>query len=82
MREIKLCPFCGKEATIVDFWDEDPAGYAFRCTGCGIETPRFESAEDAARFWNRRARLDEPRIKLWGGGELPKYIVTPEDAKK
>lgn len=56
MKEVKPCPFCGGEATIVDHWPNDPTGYIVRCMECGAQTPHFETntAEEAVKFWNRR----------------------------
>ena len=66
MPEIKLkpCPFCGGAAEIV--WEVD-AGYYFaeesyhtRCKDCGCNLgggvlEGFETEEEAAEAWNRRA---------------------------
>lgn len=59
MFELKPCPFCGSEkcATRIhknvygDIWWEA------RCNNCGAELSNklFDTDEDAARAWNRRA---------------------------
>lgn len=61
MKEVKPCPFCGGEATIIDHWPDEPTGFIVRCMRCGMETPHFEddNAEAAVNFWNRRA--EEPK---------------------
>lgn len=50
--ELKPCPFCGGEAHYVKCSD----GEAWvRCKDCGTETAIFDSVEEAAEAWNRRA---------------------------
>lgn len=65
MADVKLkpCPFCGSEAEIV--WDVDAGynsfpeeNYHVRCIRCGCDLGGvfgFETEEEAAETWNRRA---------------------------
>ncbi len=63
MSEIKLkpCPFCGGEARYFPFWNENPADYWVRCKICGCETACYDTQEDAAVAWNRRAGNETDR---------------------
>lgn len=49
--ELELCPFCGGEA---HFGNE--GGNWITCSRCWIETPYFDTAEEAAEAWNKRAK--------------------------
>lgn len=53
MTELKPCPFCGGEAAV---WrSERTLKHQIVCTGCLASTGQFESIDDAAEAWNRRA---------------------------
>ena len=47
--ELKPCPFCGGEAHFVN------GSTWLACAGCGAETSFFDTQEEAAEAWNRRA---------------------------
>lgn len=54
------CPFCGGKARFCDRWesihDLQPTSYTAYCDDCDIETPRFETADEAAETWNTRTK--------------------------
>jgi len=55
MTELKPCPFCGREAEIVEA--EKIAGfqlYQGYCFGCGARSVPMTSQEEVAEVWNRR----------------------------
>ena len=66
--ELKPCPFCGGEPEITEVIDRtprnlEPVGFGVKCDQCGIivakidcgVTDWFETDEEAAAAWNRRA---------------------------
>lgn len=61
MSEIRLrkCPFCGGEPEFAlgeEYREEYEIPYDWvECETCGVETPCFNTAEEAAEAWNRRA---------------------------
>ncbi|MBR5202680.1 MAG: Lar family restriction alleviation protein [Clostridia bacterium] len=57
---IKLCPFCGSEAEVINldpFHRKDKAFWVFgvKCKDCGIAVWKC-SEEEAVEAWNRRAK--------------------------
>ena len=60
-KEVKPCPFCGSKAGIFkDDKNSDNIRYGVMCTGIDCAFwGWFESAEEAARSWNRRVSNDE-----------------------
>lgn len=64
MGEIKLkpCPFCGRKANFVidaEYREKyEKNGNWIKCSSCGVETPYFDTAEEAAAAWNKRAGQD------------------------
>jgi Lar family restriction alleviation protein len=51
--ELLPCPFCGDEGhPFVQIKDGSPHA---RCSGCGVSSARYSTAEAAAHAWNRRA---------------------------
>ena len=56
IKKLKLCPFCGREATCVQ---ETTFGgkiilYFVECDDCGARSDRFMEQSDAIKVWNRR----------------------------
>lgn len=49
--QLKLCPFCGGKAEIIEtiFYD-----YKVACEECGASIPHCDSEEMAIKAWNRR----------------------------
>jgi hypothetical protein len=56
MADLKPCPFCGFDQPHTDPHEE--SRWSVRCDNCCVNTPDFSSAEEAARFWNGRTKLD------------------------
>lgn len=55
--ELKPCPFCGSPARIIE--RKYLSAYDIKCTICNSKTDQwFDTPEDAAEFWNRRAYDD------------------------
>ena len=57
MTEMKACPFCGREATMIDC--ETYPRWFIKCSYryCGVEQPRCYATKEAAiKAWNRRTR--------------------------
>ena len=54
MIELKPCPFCGGEANLVQGSSGKLLPWV-RCRDCGAETSDYDSVEEAAEAWNRRA---------------------------
>lgn len=50
--ELKPCPFCGGVAEFV--LGEQYSNDWIQCSSCGVETPCFDTPEEAAEAWNRR----------------------------
>ena len=62
MKELKPCPFCGREAEMVDC-EINPRWFV-RCTHCGVEQANLYSSKASARdACNRRAEQGEEVIK-------------------
>lgn len=61
MNELKPCPFCGGEAKIITYADDDKS---IKCGKCWAGTSRYMSVERAVFAWNTRAHsecyLDSP----------------------
>ena len=60
--ELKSCPFCGEEGAICSaYWDfennkpQEGSPFVVECTECLARTDKFETQEQAAEAWNRRA---------------------------
>ena len=51
--ELKPCPFCGKEARMVQNGYEH---HHVQCVGCACHTMSYETSEEAIRTWNRREK--------------------------
>lgn len=52
--ELKRCPFCGGEAAILHYHEDDV--YLPHCTECdGMIEKWFDTPEEAFEAWNRRA---------------------------
>ena len=48
--KLKLCPFCGGEAEILNVDDR----YTAKCRSCFCGTGEYKDPERAAEAWNRR----------------------------
>ena len=48
------CPFCGGEGQLL--CDENDK-YCISCEDCDVESPAFETPNQAGVFWNRRQDL-------------------------
>lgn len=56
--KLKPCPFCGCEFINVMKIKGDgfrACGYFLECPECEIETPIYDTLEEAIEKWNRRA---------------------------
>ena len=56
--ELKMCPFCGHEATLEGndpFFSGIEPEYMAVCTWCSGNSGWYSTEEDAAEAWNRRA---------------------------
>jgi len=56
--ELARCPFCGREAVLKDFSDDEYcSGYAVCCenTGCGYCGTPIMTKEEVIKSWNTRA---------------------------
>lgn len=72
MAELKPCPFCGGEEVSIDGYRDV---FFVQCDDCGATFPMFDTLEEAASAWNRRAQpenkpltLDE--LRRMGGGPV------------
>ena len=52
--ELKLCPFCGGEASIGETDFEGKTIFIAFCEECGISTPADEDEQVIIKLWNRR----------------------------
>lgn len=56
--KLKPCPFCGCEfinvMKIKEDGFRDTSGYFLECPECEIETPIYDTLEEAIEKWNRR----------------------------
>lgn len=61
MNELKPCPFCGGEASIlVKDWDNRADEYKITCSLCGVMQKNYTfEKSDAIAAWNRRAGESE-----------------------
>ncbi len=57
MSELKACPNCGEDASIMVQFSETPPRWYVSCVHCGAETPEFSSPEEAATLWNNREKF-------------------------
>lgn len=80
--KLKLCPFCGGEATVWNGNIDDDCSdvyYDVYCMDCNCMTPKFHTEESAIVFWNRREPIDKIVEQL---EELSKYEVVENKFKK
>ena len=49
-KDTLACPLCGEYA----YESVGPDGYSISCSGCGFETKKFVSREEAKNAWNKR----------------------------
>ncbi len=59
--KLKLCPFCGEEAEILDVYrhmQQRPATNKNEivCSGCGVTIKCDRSTHRAIKAWNRRSK--------------------------
>jgi Lar family restriction alleviation protein len=54
--ELKPCPFCGGEARIIDFEDDEYRYYQICCTKCKCKMDAHIGKHNAIDAWNRRAK--------------------------
>jgi len=59
-KEIKPCPFCGKDEG-EDAYDED-RNRVIRCMNCGAVGPWAEQLSDAIEVWNERKEEIMPEL--------------------
>lgn len=54
---LKGCPFCGKSAFLSwhTYGCKNPVTFFIECNGCHAVTFEFDTPEEAAENWNRRA---------------------------
>ncbi len=61
--ELKLCPFCGRDAFVVKECDSEEryVTYSVYCnnTNCEIVTPKFCTKEDVIAYWNKRVTAND-----------------------
>ena len=55
MAELKPCPFCGDEASIIRTYTDDRQYQVF--CGCGGRVAYFDTEEEAIESWNKRVPL-------------------------
>ena len=59
MHELKSCPFCGESAFTAEYIYHLDQGYVtmhfVECNGCHATTFEYDTEEEAANAWNRRA---------------------------
>lgn len=55
-RELKPCPFCGREAIIEEVKIANRCDYFIRCK-CGVEHRLYKSKQNAIKMWNRRIKM-------------------------
>lgn len=48
---LKPCPFCGEQAELIETLN----GWAVVCDNCGAGQYAYDTKEEAADAWNRRA---------------------------
>ena len=53
-KDLKSCPFCGREEGD-DSYDEEK-NHVIRCMNCGAVGPWAEQLSDAVKYWNERKR--------------------------
>lgn len=55
MKTLKNCPFCGGSASIIETEGPDQTPlYTAVCQQCGVKSPDFAAAEEAAAVWQNR----------------------------
>ena len=77
--KLKLCPFCGNEASLEEKITVYYSDYWVECYQCGIATRREENAEKAIEYWNNRSTkqiielLDEliETAEYWSEYDVP-----------
>ena len=52
--DIKSCPFCGGQATIIIPGGRYFTFYKAECEDCGANSKECNTPEDAAKLWNKR----------------------------
>ena len=74
MRELKICPFCGRTAELKHPGYEYYSPCWCKCTQCGAEGPTKVSELEAKEAWNRRVK---ERFDRWVNvkDELPEEDV-------
>lgn len=53
---LRVCPFCGGEATVVDIADPEYKYYHIRCSECACKTEAKLGLDNAISAWNRRVK--------------------------
>lgn len=71
--EMSDCPFCSKpfDFSRVKLHHMGTIMYSYRCSGCGIMTPKFGSESALISFWNKRSAFG-----------LADYTVASVDAHR
>lgn len=66
MSELKPCPFCGKQPTIVPYFINGVANHLnhFASCSCGIRTRSRKNYDGAIQDWNTRPIEDELRAEI------------------
>lgn len=90
MTELKPCPFCGGNATLVEYWFKGTANvkhYFVQCKKCGVRKDNhhngYNARTKAIDDWNKRAKMDEvvngkefKNGQFSTGTELPSVVTT------
>ena len=52
--DLKPCPFCGSDEIYIT-WYEQNKKYSIGCNNCPVDMFGYETDEEAAKAWNKRA---------------------------
>lgn len=54
MEELKVCPFCGGEASVCEAEIDGEKVFMVACDDCGISTPASSNEDYVIAAWNKR----------------------------